>query len=347
MAAEGEMMNIEPRPTLSHRRIAANRRNALKSTGPRTADGKRRSSLNALKQGLGAESFHEVMRSLGENPREFEQLHQDLIGSCQPANALEAKLVEDLARLWWKKARAERAQAGVQIQQVDRLQVQRLREFHEINRLSSDQSRDELAQVGLLHGKNCKGKFQGILDVLDMLIAQVERGKGYEDAEGGLQGIYGPKPTLRGSLILKYLRLLNEGQEYSEDESPGPGGAEPLGNAGANRERGFPIRAALVQWLVEERQEVAEEYELFLREHVEISPAARDACLAPTDVRWTWILRMDNYLDRQIERKMRMLLKLQSLCMKPIAGRRCAERKRQTCPNAQEKKILKTQKRSH
>jgi hypothetical protein len=38
----------------SDKRIAANRRNALRSTGPRTQDGKARSRLNAVKHGLAA-----------------------------------------------------------------------------------------------------------------------------------------------------------------------------------------------------------------------------------------------------------------------------------------------------
>ena len=38
-------------------RLAANRRNALKSTGPRTAAGKKRSSKNALRHGLSVQIF--------------------------------------------------------------------------------------------------------------------------------------------------------------------------------------------------------------------------------------------------------------------------------------------------
>ena len=40
----------------SFRQFEANRRNALRSTGPRTEDGKRRSRLNAVRHGLTAET---------------------------------------------------------------------------------------------------------------------------------------------------------------------------------------------------------------------------------------------------------------------------------------------------
>jgi hypothetical protein len=43
-----------PKPTLSAARLTANRANAQKSTGPRTLQGKARSSRDALKHGLAA-----------------------------------------------------------------------------------------------------------------------------------------------------------------------------------------------------------------------------------------------------------------------------------------------------
>ncbi len=39
---------------VSEKQLAANRRNAQKSTGPRTAEGKTRVSMNAMKHGLSA-----------------------------------------------------------------------------------------------------------------------------------------------------------------------------------------------------------------------------------------------------------------------------------------------------
>lgn len=44
-------MSIRLSRTVTAARLVANRRSALKSTGPRTATGKRRSSLNALRTG--------------------------------------------------------------------------------------------------------------------------------------------------------------------------------------------------------------------------------------------------------------------------------------------------------
>ena len=48
----------------TERQIAANRRNARKSTGPRTLEGKARSRLTALQHGLTAQ--HAVLQSAEE-----------------------------------------------------------------------------------------------------------------------------------------------------------------------------------------------------------------------------------------------------------------------------------------
>jgi hypothetical protein len=82
--------------------IAANRANAQKSTGPRTVEGKRRSSLNSLKWGLTAATL--VL------PHEDEIGYQETRGMLytqyQPATPQECMLVDQLASSWWRTTSA-------------------------------------------------------------------------------------------------------------------------------------------------------------------------------------------------------------------------------------------------
>ena len=73
------------------------------STGPRTAEGKARSSMNALKTGLYAES--EVLPS--ENPAEYEQLIARFYADHKPATALACQYVDEMIYGTWNLRRAE------------------------------------------------------------------------------------------------------------------------------------------------------------------------------------------------------------------------------------------------
>jgi hypothetical protein len=79
----------------------ANRINAQKSTGPRTDEGKQRSSQNALKHGLLAQ------RSVipGEDPAEFDALVTWFENTFNPSNAYEASLVRQMADADWRLQR--------------------------------------------------------------------------------------------------------------------------------------------------------------------------------------------------------------------------------------------------
>ena len=87
--------------------IAANRANALKSTGPRTPEGKAASRFNGLKHGLDAASI--VIP--GEDPADYEALAEDFRRQFHPASALEHYHVETLIRSAWLKRRLQRTEA--------------------------------------------------------------------------------------------------------------------------------------------------------------------------------------------------------------------------------------------
>jgi hypothetical protein len=82
-------------------RAGINRLNAQSSTGPKTEEGKSRSSRNALSHGLTSKSV--VLPH--ENAEEFEQMHQGLIESHRPANDTEHLLVESIAKAYWRMQR--------------------------------------------------------------------------------------------------------------------------------------------------------------------------------------------------------------------------------------------------
>ena len=63
--------------------------------------------------------------------------------------------------------------------------------------------------------------------------------------------------------------------------------------------------------LAEEISDVAQQYELFLHEHVENTRAARVAATAPSHAQWAAIIRQQNALHRQLERKIRLLEEMQ------------------------------------
>ena len=73
----------------SEAQIAANRANAQRSTGPRTAEGKARAAQNGLKHGLCARAT--LLPE--EDPAEFEALVADLKARWRPADEIELALL--------------------------------------------------------------------------------------------------------------------------------------------------------------------------------------------------------------------------------------------------------------
>ncbi len=209
--------HLVKRPRLTERKRAANRLNAQKSTGPRTERGKRRSSLNALKHGVFARSLEESMQGLGEDPAEFERLKRDFIVSFQPATPFEAALVDDLASLWWRKARAE---AGLQVKDAERGHIERGRELSDLNRLDVPASKEEIHEVGLMRLPDSQSKFEEAGRFLKMLLARVERGKEPADAEVTIRILYGGRPTWRAQLILRLAKDLREAEARQAAAAP-------------------------------------------------------------------------------------------------------------------------------
>lgn len=86
----------------SLRQLEANRRNALRSTGPRTEGGKRQSRANAFRHGLTAETV--VARV--EDVEDYKAFEAAVTADYEARTACERELVLRLASLLWRLRRA-------------------------------------------------------------------------------------------------------------------------------------------------------------------------------------------------------------------------------------------------
>ena len=260
-----------------------------KATGPRTAEGKMRVSQNARKHGLYANAsfFWDSAIALGEDPREFERLLKGLVLARQPANTLETVLVEDIALLIWKKARLDKAEAAVQVCNLHKHDLERRKQFIQVGREMSDTSESEVREKGLRKTLDAPGKFEQVLSFLENLMEMVEMNDFSLNMQEALRALYGTDPTLRGATLYNYYFKLSQMKR-------GDPQLEEAKNLMAAR-------------LAEEIADVGLEYELFLHEHVESTRAARAAATAPSHAQWAAIIRQQNALHRQLERKIRLL----------------------------------------
>ncbi len=93
----------------SDKKAQANRRNALKSTGPKTPEGKVAVRLNAMKHGL---LSTEILLP-GEDEAALKELSEHLRAQLQPVGELERLLVDRIISSTWRLRRLGRVEAGI------------------------------------------------------------------------------------------------------------------------------------------------------------------------------------------------------------------------------------------
>ena len=86
---------------VSERRIEANRKNAQRSTGPRTQAGRARSSMNALRHGITGQ----VSITTVEDRAAHDKFVQELIDRLRPDDPLELQLASLIAEDFWRLQR--------------------------------------------------------------------------------------------------------------------------------------------------------------------------------------------------------------------------------------------------
>ena len=120
------------------RQIEANRRNARKSTGPITEEGKRRSRCNAVRHGLTAET---VIGAL-EDAEDYKAFQAAIIADYDAQSAVERELVLRLASLLWRLRRATTIETGLFEMQADQLH-----EFRQVRQIQPKCAGNSLRDV--------------------------------------------------------------------------------------------------------------------------------------------------------------------------------------------------------
>ena len=100
-SSEKQPGDLPTRRPISAAKLAANRANAQKSTGPKTPRGKTTSSWNALKHGL---LSRRLVNFSDQSQRSFLELLADLRQEYTPVGALEELLLEKIAYEYWRLA---------------------------------------------------------------------------------------------------------------------------------------------------------------------------------------------------------------------------------------------------
>src|SRR5881227_3974301 len=110
------------------KQIEANRRNALRSAGPTSAEGKQRSRCNAVRHGLTAET---VIGAL-EDAEDYKAFQAAVMADYDAQSAVERELVLRLASLLWRIRRATIMETGLfDIQAGQVLEFRRTRDAHQ------------------------------------------------------------------------------------------------------------------------------------------------------------------------------------------------------------------------
>jgi hypothetical protein len=96
----------------------ANRLNALQSTGPRSEEGKQRSSRNATTHGV----FCKDVMVGGEDAAEFTVMRDGMLRSLNPRDGFELQLVEEIVSCQWRLKRLRSAEVEAYADEAQSLQ---------------------------------------------------------------------------------------------------------------------------------------------------------------------------------------------------------------------------------
>ncbi len=101
----------------------ARRQNAQKSTGPKSEEGKKASSQNAIKHGLHATDIVINSPHLQEDQSLYDELVESLFNELKPKGVFQEHLAHKIAQCIWRHKRAINAEAATVYKQITPAEV--------------------------------------------------------------------------------------------------------------------------------------------------------------------------------------------------------------------------------
>jgi hypothetical protein len=310
--------------TVTEKRQAANRAAAARSTGPRTEEGKRRSSFNSFKHGLYATQdgiIRQAFTRAGLDPVQYDQLHQSLAASLQPQDAVQALLVEDLTRLYWLKNLSQRALAEWQARQGELFQFQCQKRQFEGQRYEPVVDDLKREVEGCMGVKPCPEKFEDLyrlLGYLDDLArhAQWDKPKGPDTLGAEFKNQLTEEetwlwpPGSNGHLVDLLLRDIYRGKFTWIGKQI----QALFADCAEDRASADDPRVSELRELIRlERAQVADEDRLYQTGRVRANTdplSLSNPVLLPASKFWQDMTNQEAAFDRQIASKLNLLMKL-------------------------------------
>jgi hypothetical protein len=334
-------MSLRKSPELTPELLAAARQNGQRSPGPSSDGGKQDSKLNALKHGQRAspENHRLVMLALGEDPQEFDDLKQDLMLTYGPGDPLWQKQIDDLARLYWRRQRLERAQEGMMRRALLAVEEWQHHRQQEMARATFGPSQPHMLDIDVPDSADLGVRLRKLLSCLEVVREQAKQRTFRPRQHAVLETLYQGMLGWRAARICRLLSLFGDPAERAQrkDEENEEHRKFVHETSGPIEEAGEAEYEELLRLLEEEMAYVQRELEYAEKVNEEKATAERDAAFAPAGEAWSTLVRQQAALDRSIDRKVRILLALR----KELTGLRLAARPSVTRYEAEMGKIDK------
>lgn len=276
----------------SPKQIAANQRNAAKSTGPRTPQGRAVSRMNALKHGILSTQVLVRGLNLRESERELKALHERFWESYQPVGPVEEMLVDQIVTAHWRLRRALTAESGEIALSVDAAHRR------------SNRRPDPVLQWLMWDGIGDPAHAMSKSDVGNALImAWLREARDAVEAEGSLSESTVQK--LAAQFRNKPNTLVSRLESFRQDQGASSGPSDA-----AQREK---QNAAVLAFLNRQIATFQHRMEQCMDDDDAGAQASAAAAVLPSAETLDKILRYETKLERQLHRAMAQLERIQRM----------------------------------